>query len=453
MTKGKITTGRGQAGLHAYIFGKPDAERISGSCAQNDFLCAVAALRCARPDVKQSAIHIAISATPGERLDSDQWDKAGFILRVEMDMLELEYQQARHNDTDLDHCHFEFCKIKPDGSLWNDSHSARRLHRACERIERELGLKITLTVEEHRAQRKAGTAHKPMSDGSLREFQRTGQPNNKTKEAIARRIANEHKTADRAAHQSPISNNGRLDELTPKNPGIVQSPDRKNTDSGREADPKNTDFGKEDSRFGSQADRSIQPIHQIAHEDEDAGGWLESTATSTRKTFPPSLNGRLENRTVPGRPDEYNLYWPRCDRPTFRWHSDSQQIQLVAKPTPANVAAVLDIALSQGMKPPLQCFGSLNFQKMMIDESLRRGIPIRTDNDHADLYMREQQKRLADERAADAARAEEDRATAEKIRIEKICQQEDAERKNRPSQHMHMKPPSPPSPTGAPENE
>lgn len=278
--KGKILGGRGQAGLHRYIFGvSKNTELIDGSTTPDLFLAHVAAIRRLRPDVQQSTIHISISHDPADprKMTSDDWRRTVDILRREMDMEDLEYLSARHGNTKHDHVHLESCKLKPDGSLWSDSHSARRLHRACEAIERELGLRMTLTVEEHRQLRREGKASKPMSDGALRQFQRTGTVPQKTKEAIARRIKkereHEQQTANRAAHCQPGRDHGKLDNSLPANQGAHSATGQAHRGPGDRAGQ-----GFEQNRgAGATADRPSQPRpRQIAtpHSGSRRGGEL-----------------------------------------------------------------------------------------------------------------------------------------------------------------------------------
>lgn len=263
--KGKIITGRGLSGLARYV-NKADAEHIAGSCEPRDFLRTAAALRAQRPDVRQAAIHISISMPPGQPLTPAQWAAAGDILMHEMEMDGMEFQLVRHKDTEHDHCHLIACKVRADGSLWNDSHSARRLHRACEAIEIKLGLQHTITVEEHRQKRQVGAASKPMSDGALRAFQRTGTLPNKTKEAIARRIKHEREAADRAAHPAPGRDAGLMDKSLSGNPGANHQPRQPHRSAGNGAQQ----GFRPDSRpvtarrsAGGKADRPVQPT-QVA---------------------------------------------------------------------------------------------------------------------------------------------------------------------------------------------
>lgn len=384
--KGKITTGRGQAGLHRYIFKEEKgAELIDGSTSLNLFLPHIAAVRATRPDVKQSAIHISLSHDPADprKLTADDWRAAWSIARLEMEMDDLEYMVARHGDTDHDHTHGEFCKIKADGSIWNDSHSARRLHRACEKIERELGLKLTATVEQHRTTRSTGAATRPMSDGALRQFERTGKVGNKTKEAISRRKRNEQQTENRTAHQQAGRDDGILVESGTPNPAKNAGTRKANRR------PAETHRGA-----GIPPNRNPQPAPVIL----EAEGWLSS---ANRAAEPPTLSGRLEARPTPGAEGALDLHWKGRELPTFRYLPSSGELQLLARPDKKNVEALLDA--SAAMRPPLRVFGSIEFQHEVCRAARLRGLAVEPENEKIrfehQLEIRRQEIRLADERA------------------------------------------------------
>lgn len=257
--KGNITSGAGLGGTHKYIVGKPGSTYICGSCPPGDWLRTVAALRKTRPDCKKAAIHISLSAAPGEYLQDADWEAATNIMREEMGLEKAEFQTYRHADNDHDHIHFEACKILPDGTLWNDSHSARRLHKACERIEKELGLRITKTVEDQKKERLQGAAAKPISNGSLREFQRTGKPNQRTKDAIARRIRDERERANQKTHREADRNPGRLDEC--KTGNQKQNPETRQENQGiryGNQRPQNHDFATRTPKPA--AEKTIQTV-------------------------------------------------------------------------------------------------------------------------------------------------------------------------------------------------
>jgi hypothetical protein len=382
--KGKIITGRGLTGLTKYV-NKSDAEHLSGSCRPADFLRTAAALRSQRPDVRQAAIHISISMPPGQPLTHDQWRKAGQILMREMQMQDLEFQLIRHRDTAHDHCHLVACKIKPSGEIWNDSHSARRLHKACERIEQELGLQHTLTWEEQRQQRRDGKAHKPMSDGALRQFQRTGTIPAKTKEAITRRIANERKNNDRAAHPQPADRDDHGQGI----PKIPRSDDRRS----EQAKSENQNIGR--------AEADLEKVDRL---DENRVPCFLSPPRPPAGKLPPTLKGKLENRAAERVENAYDLRWAGRDQPTFRWHSDSGEIQLLARPTAKNVEVLFELARESGLQPPLKICGSKEFQLLAVRHAIEHNIAIEPPTDFREV--RELYKQMTAEHTAAAAAAE-----------------------------------------------
>ena len=434
--KGKITTGRGLGGLHRYIFGKTDAEYIAGSCASSDFLRTCAALRAQRPDVRQAAVHISISMPPGQGLTPEQWEQAGRILIDEMGLQGCEFQLVRHRDTDHDHCHMEFCKVKPDGSIWKDSYSARRLHKACERIERELGLRITLTVEQYRAEREraAGKAPKPMSDGALRHFQRTGQPHQKTIEAIQRRIANERKNSDRAAHSKTVLGAGKLaarpSENRSFNPesgsqiGSTRSANRSATGSHRSPGTTTTGTGATTgTTTGTSAARTRGDIEGVDNmnlpffkkpapapapapvaaaarpQQPDAIAGMRLPGLPLAGTEPPTLSGRL----MPVRTEKgWDLFWQGNGKASFRYQPNENRILSLAPPNEKSVSALFDLAKEKGIgMPQITISGTLEFQMLAATEAAKRGLPV--DLSKLDDSARQAYRQTWDRQHGDAA--------------------------------------------------
>jgi hypothetical protein len=351
--KGKIITGRGLTGLSRYV-NKSDTEHIDGSCRPADFLRTCAALRSQRPDVRQAAVHISISQPPGQPLTADQWQEAGEILMHEMQMQDMEFQLVRHHDTEHDHCHLIVCKIKSDGTVWNDSHSARRLHRACEKIEQEMNLQHTLTVDEHRDQGRP----KPLSDGALRQFQRTGAVPNKTKEAIQRRIKNERENAGRKPHPSA---DGRIDEINIGNRGIEKINTSTRASAGatfggvdksieNNQKPQILDKQTSQSRADFKQDFSKKGDNKMNENNNEND--IETGGTSDTITSPeaaPVLGGRLRTEYDQHDKNVILLYWQNRPRPTFSYRADERKIELLAKPDQKNVSAFFDICAEKNM--------------------------------------------------------------------------------------------------------
>lgn len=380
--KGKIIPGAGLRGLKKYIE-KSDAEHIAGSTAPKDFLRTCAALRELRPDCKIAAIHISISLPPGEPLTPARWQQAGEILMRELDMQDCEFQLVRHNDTQHDHCHLIACKIKPDGTLWNDSHSARRLHKACSEIEKEMGLQVTKTVEDHR---QSGAA-KPISDGALRMFQRTGTVPNKTKEAIAKRIRDERERANQPANcKSTIERAVDAEADRPADAADAEAIIANQTSSTT------TEYRNRDSeREHSDVFMQHQTDQQRPEADEKAATEKDfqlTTETDMQKRNgaqaqeiddedqPPTLSGRLraELREEAGK-HIFDLYFQGRELPTFCYRPADRSLELLATPTPQNVAAFFDACSEKNMKP-LALFGDSQFLQLAVAEAHKRGYPL-----------------------------------------------------------------------------
>jgi len=218
--KGKIKPGKDMKKAVDYI-DKPTSSFILASTGKEkkDFLERCKMLRKMRPDVEVPVIHISISCPPGETLTNEQWREAATTVLEEMGLEEHDFIARRHSDTENDHVHIIASKIHPRGKLWNDSHSARRLMKACTAIEKKLNLTKTKTLEEFRQE--TGQKRQRMRDGDLRIVARTGDVGTRRKAAIAakikmERLANEKANAGKNGGQGQgrIGQQGRPAQIT-----------------------------------------------------------------------------------------------------------------------------------------------------------------------------------------------------------------------------------------------
>jgi hypothetical protein len=212
--KVKITTGKGFAGLVKYA-NKQDAEFVNSTTGDDPkaFLNRCAQLRESRPDVKSPVLHFSLSLPPGERLDDAGWKEAVARFQTDMGLQEHDFFAVRHNDTEHDHVHLIVSKIRPDGGLWKDGNSARRAIAACEKIEKDMSLTITKTLNEFRAE--SGKRRHQITDNELKMIARTGAPGNKRKEAIAKKIADQRRKQDeqkRLDGKDGITDGGGIDK-------------------------------------------------------------------------------------------------------------------------------------------------------------------------------------------------------------------------------------------------
>jgi hypothetical protein len=180
----------GFVGLMKYAQ-KPDAQFISSSTGADpqDFLRTCARLRESRPDCRVPVLHFSLSLPRPEHLDIEGWQEAASRFQNEMGLNGHDYFIVRHTDAEHDHVHFIASKIHPDGSLWKDSNSARRAMSACQKIEVEMKLTKTKTLDEFRAE--TGRARHVIKDNELQMMNRTGKVGDRRKAAITAKIAAE----------------------------------------------------------------------------------------------------------------------------------------------------------------------------------------------------------------------------------------------------------------------
>jgi len=144
----KVTTGAGLRGALNYDFstkdGAPRAEYIGGTLfgTAREMAAQAGALRALRPDCKKPVFRVSLSLPPTDgQLRADQWLSIVESFKREMGIPETAaWCAVRHTDRDHDHIHFTLLRILPDGSLWNQEHSAKRAIEACQVIEQEFEL-------------------------------------------------------------------------------------------------------------------------------------------------------------------------------------------------------------------------------------------------------------------------------------------------------------------------
>lgn len=144
----KVTTGAGLRGAFDYDFssknGEPRAEYIGGTLfgSPREMSAQAGALRALRPDCKKPVFRVSLSLPPTDgQLRTDQWLSIVESFMREMGIPETAaWCAVRHTDRDHDHIHFTLLRILPDGSLWNQEHSAKRAIAVCQVIEKEFEL-------------------------------------------------------------------------------------------------------------------------------------------------------------------------------------------------------------------------------------------------------------------------------------------------------------------------
>lgn len=490
--KCKVTTGAGLRGLVKYQTSKDGATFIDGSQAsQKDFLREIAALRALRPDCAKLALHISLSLPEGERLDETRWKEVCESFRHKMHLDSHSFFSVRHCDTDHDHIHIAACMIGPDGKRWDSNKSAIRAQAACSEIEKEMGLTVTRTLAEFRQEE--GHRRRTVRDGSTNEFRRTGKVKTTVQRAIQARYSKEKENkneSDRETHNVHTDGKNehprkireagsRTDTRFPANQSAVTAHQMPRTTPDRNqvaqiADPllkeKNImnekeliertrrESGafaarqeerrqeKERKRFEARSRRDVAeratkgiPLIIVARDENKEECVIEQHGErhQMRSPFPPTLDGRLSNRDAPGIQSAFDLFWQGRDRPSFRWHSDSGQVQLLAKPTEKNVTALFDIARDSSLKPPLRIFGTPEFQLMACAEARRIGVEVHPDNDHIarqhEAELSEMRKMAEFKMLREAA----DREAEQVRRANEICA---AEAQKRPAEKPTWRP-------------
>ena len=397
--KVKVNTGGGMRGLLKYQV-KKDSIFICGSQQnQHDFLRETAALRSLRPDCKKPVLHFSLSQPPNENLKNQIWEEVAEKFLEKMGLENNSFFCVRHTDKNHDHIHIAVNKISRDGSLWDTQKSALRGIKVCEEIEKELNLTITKTLASHREI----TSEKSISSGAIQQLARTGRLTAKTESRIQKkireRIKNERSGKNREALQGTNFSDGRLDCSPPSN--------FKEDEGSR----------KQIIKTGNSKQEALHDQKVVFITEDDEGGWLQSPARVADR-YPPNLRGRLSNKSSPKIANAFDLFWKNRDKPTFRWHHDSQQIQLIAKPTQQNVNAIFDLAREQQLTEPLEIFGSPDFQKLAVEEAHRRGIKVKADDLDAKIRLKKLEEQAAH-------RQEAERAATEKIRIEEALKIEE----------------------------
>jgi len=329
MTKLKAMTGSGFGGLIAYMTEKEASSFICGSQeTAKDFLRECSALRSARPDCKKPVLHFSLSQPPGEKLTDEQWVEAVDKFLTKMGLQDHSHFVVRHSDTDHDHIHISVNKIGTNGRLWATQNSAKLGMKAVQEIEMEMGLTITRSLADHR---KEGHGANPISNGALRQFQRSGTLPVGTKKRIQERIKNERAGADRAAHRNADQDHGGLVDRPPSN-------SEKNHGTGR----KNQDAGKTPQRLGNTDQQHLSANAEITAALKKGASNGKTTLSQNRhqprRAFTPWLNRR-------------------ADRPGLRVsaHAGPQRMPVLLASRPSNGRQEAGDPLLQ---PALQGFGS-----------------------------------------------------------------------------------------------
>ena len=139
----KITVGAGLRGALEYDHNPKDgelrAEWVAGTLIGTPREMAVQAghFRALRPDCKKPVWRCSISLPPSDgRQTLHKWESIATDFLREMGIPQnAAWCAIRHFERDHDHIHLTVLRTLPDGSLWNQEHSARRAIKVCEKLE------------------------------------------------------------------------------------------------------------------------------------------------------------------------------------------------------------------------------------------------------------------------------------------------------------------------------
>ena len=383
---------------------KSDSILISGTqVSQSDFLRETALLRELRPDCKKPVLHFSLSQPPGESLPNEKWAEVADRFLEKMGLENNSHFIVRHTDAPHDHIHIAVNKIRDDGKLWDTQKSALRAMEICTEIEKEFKLTVTKTLSQSRAEKK----EKSLSTGAIRQFERTGQLPNKTKDRIQKRIRDERARKNNATRQNSNEHDGRLVECPSSNQDGNREIERNHTNSVGT----NQEIGKPIGAFGEQAINIEKPkpvqINCIAGECK----WKANRAHA------PNLRDENFKWIFQSKPVEdfnnrkiFDIYRPPANDPLYRYRPDEQKIELLAGPTHKSVNDMLRLA-DQRFTQPMLITGSPEFQQIAVEEAADLKIDIIV----SDPIAQAQQQKIANEKIA------AERAAAEKAEVEKTA--------------------------------
>lgn len=119
--------------------GAPRAEWVAGTLigTPREMAAQAGHFRSLRPDCKKPVWRCSLSLPPSDgRQTLQKWEAIAVDFLREMGIPKTAAWCAiRHFERDHDHIHVTVLRTLPDGTLWNQEHSARRAIKACEKLE------------------------------------------------------------------------------------------------------------------------------------------------------------------------------------------------------------------------------------------------------------------------------------------------------------------------------
>ncbi len=166
---GKQTKGKSFRGLLNYLVFKEGAELISANMVGKNARELAAEFRFSRQlnrQVERVVYHASLSLPKHEHLDNKTWKALAQDYLLGMGFDYNQYVVFRHHDQDHDHIHIVACRIKLDGTCVHDSWDYRRSSGVLRRIEKEYGLRETITHDQGK---------RSPTTGERRRLERTGE--------------------------------------------------------------------------------------------------------------------------------------------------------------------------------------------------------------------------------------------------------------------------------------
>lgn len=139
----KITVGAGLRGALEYDQSPKDgelrAEWVAGTLigTPREMAAQAGHFRALRPDCRKPVWRCSISLPPSDgRQTLHKWESIATDFLREMGIPQnAAWCAIRHFERDHDHIHLTILRTLPDGTLWNQEHSARRAIKVCEKLE------------------------------------------------------------------------------------------------------------------------------------------------------------------------------------------------------------------------------------------------------------------------------------------------------------------------------
>jgi hypothetical protein len=179
---------------------------------------------------------------------------------------------------------------------------------------------------------------------------------------------------------------------------------------------------KEEKRKLAIADAAAHQAQMRDNENTSVCGFgNRDTSQASINRYPPTLNGKLSNHKN-SEPGSYDLFKTGHDKPIFRADLNQNSCQLLHKPTQQNVSELFKLADEMQIEKPLQVHGTIEFQRLALNESLKNGTECKFENATVQQDYQERIKIMQE--------LERNRKLAEKLEKDKQHETEQLQRAN-----------------------